>query len=67
MTLREWDKDLETASLEELNARLSALETLAKWKTFNKEFRWTGMSTLAIIIEAELRKRTDKPEYLRMI
>jgi hypothetical protein len=59
MTLVEWDKNVAEMTDKELIARYEAIETLAKWRAFNKEFSWTSFKTLAITIWYELDRRKN--------
>lgn len=58
MTLLEWDVDVAEMAVEDITRRLAALNELALWPAFKREFGWTGFHALVHTLQAELDKRT---------
>ena len=57
MTLGEWDKDVAAMTATDLERFHAALETLREWPALYREFKWTGLWTLAITTQYEQEKR----------
>ena len=60
MKILEWEKDLEQRTTEQLNALLTAFNTILQWDTFVKEYQWTGIQTIRELVEFELIQRDAK-------
>lgn len=60
MKILEWEKDLEQRTTEQLNALLTAFNTILQWDTFVKEYQWTGIQTIRQLVEFELIQRDAK-------
>jgi hypothetical protein len=58
MTPSDWIKLAEGMDEAELTRFKNAINTLAEWPTFNKEFKWTGIFSLGAILKHEGIRRT---------
>jgi hypothetical protein len=60
MTPSDWIKLAEGMDEAELTRFQNAINTLAGWPTFHKEFRWTGIFSLSSILKCEEMIRRTK-------
>jgi len=60
MKHNEWEQEIkDTAKLptEKIKEYQKAIETLKEWPTFKKEFDWTGLFCIGLMLGMELKKR----------
>lgn len=57
MKMADWDKEAATMTMEELRKQKAALDTLATWEAFKREYGWTGFSIVGQILGYEIERR----------
>jgi len=57
MTLHDWDCIIAGMTRDDIARQITAIDSLADWQEFRKEWSWTGIFTLKVSLENEQRKR----------